>query len=286
MLKIGIVLSGGFAKGAYQIGILKALGEVFCHDQISCMAASSVGVLNAYAFLTNRLDYAEQMWLGLDFKSFKSFMGKYVGNSFITGVIDNLVESNAASDCIMPNMYVTCFNYTQLKLNYINLKSVNKNDIALYLRAAVTMPMLTHAVDIGGNKYVDGGLIDNVPVKPMLKAGLDLCFVVHFDNGNYVFENSAFDSKLIKINFLDERFVKSSLAFDKTSIAAMLMAGYEEGSRVLSTIFKNGIDDLEYIYSGIRRANANCNGKKSRLTGDVVVGNINKFMKKFVSYKF
>ena len=35
MSKIGLVLSGGFAKGAYQIGILKALDEFVAYDNIN-----------------------------------------------------------------------------------------------------------------------------------------------------------------------------------------------------------------------------------------------------------
>ncbi|MCL2415580.1 MAG: patatin-like phospholipase family protein, partial [Defluviitaleaceae bacterium] len=87
MPKIGIVLSGGFAKGAYQIGILKAIREFFTHDQFSCISASSVGALNAYAFMVDKIGFAEDIWKNIDFKGFRKFLSIYVGSSYIDDAI-------------------------------------------------------------------------------------------------------------------------------------------------------------------------------------------------------
>jgi len=282
MPKIGIVLSGGFAKGAYQIGILKALTEFFDKDQISCVSASSIGAVNAYAFMAGKIDDVEQMWLNLDIDSFGKFVSKYVKSTYITDTIGEIVGESGAPQS---DMYITCFNFSKMKLNYINLKDIGKDDVKAYLRASVTMPMFSHAVDIGGMRYVDGGLIDNVPVKPLMNQDIDYAIVIHFDNHNYIFENHHFNNKLIKINFLDEKFIKNSLTFDKESISYMLRTGYEESMALLDIIFKNGIDDLEYIYHKIGFVDSLRGNKKFRLTGDVVVGNINRVLKKVVGYK-
>ena len=281
MPNVGIVLAGGFAKGAYQVGILKAIKEFFSCDQINYVSASSIGVLNTYAFMLDKIDVAEKIWLNLDFKGARSFARRYLQSSYISDTIDKLVgESGAPKSC----MYIACFNCTKVKLNYINLRDVYQDDIRSYLRASVTMPMISNAVDISGMKYVDGGLIDNIPVRPLMKHPLDYAIVIHFDNDNYIFENDYFDSRLIKINFMDEKVIKTSLAFDRDSISYMLRAGYEESMILLSLIFNNGIEDLEYIYSRIRFINELRGNKKFRLTGDVVVGNINRVLKKFITY--
>ena len=56
MVKIGLVLSGGMAKGAYQIGALQAINEVFKPSDISYASAASVGAINTYLYLTEGLD--------------------------------------------------------------------------------------------------------------------------------------------------------------------------------------------------------------------------------------
>ena len=53
-MKLGLVLGGGTAKGAFQLGVLKALARVFPPESFSCISASSVGVMNAYAFCTEQ----------------------------------------------------------------------------------------------------------------------------------------------------------------------------------------------------------------------------------------
>jgi len=282
MPNVGLVLSGGFAKGAYQVGVLKAVKEFFADGEIKYVSASSVGALNAYAFLQDKMDVAEDMWRNLDFGGFRAFTKNYVRGSHISDAIEKLADTTRPQ----PFLYVTCFNTTKRKLNYINLKNVKTSEVKDYLRASVMLPMVSRAVVISGMKYIDGALVDNIPVRPIMKHPLDYAIVVHFDNDNYLFENDYFDSKLIKINFVGNSLIKNSLAFDKNSVSYMINSGYEEGISILNMIFKNGIDDLDYIYQKIGFLNGLRGKKKFRLTGDVVVNNINKVLKKIISSKF
>lgn len=43
-MKVGLVLSGGGAKGAYQVGVLKALREL--GTRIDAVSGASIGALN------------------------------------------------------------------------------------------------------------------------------------------------------------------------------------------------------------------------------------------------
>ena len=61
-MNIGLVLSGGMAKGAYQIGALKALNHFIPLEEIKYISCASIGVLNGYAYATESLDRAEKMW--------------------------------------------------------------------------------------------------------------------------------------------------------------------------------------------------------------------------------
>jgi predicted acylesterase/phospholipase RssA len=58
---IGIVLSGGGAKGAYQIGCLRALREAGL-DDVDAIAGTSVGAMHGVMFGAGRLDEAEAIW--------------------------------------------------------------------------------------------------------------------------------------------------------------------------------------------------------------------------------
>ena len=59
--RIGLLLSGGGAKGAYQIGCWKALRDLGL-DDFRAIAGSSVGAMNAVLVGTGRFDHAEEVW--------------------------------------------------------------------------------------------------------------------------------------------------------------------------------------------------------------------------------
>ena len=49
--KIGLVLGGGGGKGAYQIGVWKALREYKIDKYITYLSGTSIGSLNSLCFL-------------------------------------------------------------------------------------------------------------------------------------------------------------------------------------------------------------------------------------------
>jgi len=58
----GLVLSGGGAKGAYQVGVWKALEDYGISNQITVISGTSVGALNAALFACSDLGEAEKLW--------------------------------------------------------------------------------------------------------------------------------------------------------------------------------------------------------------------------------
>ncbi len=59
--RIGIVLAGGGAKGAYQVGCLRALRAAGL-PQPAALSGTSVGAINSVMFALDKLDTAETLW--------------------------------------------------------------------------------------------------------------------------------------------------------------------------------------------------------------------------------
>ena len=59
---IGLVLDGGGGKGAYQIGVWKALRETGLDQRIAVISGASVGGLNAALMVQGDPEKAEQIW--------------------------------------------------------------------------------------------------------------------------------------------------------------------------------------------------------------------------------
>lgn len=73
---IGLVLTGGGGKGAYQIGVWKALIELGLEKRISAVSGVSVGALNAALFVNGDYSLAENIWCNISADSILTFNGK------------------------------------------------------------------------------------------------------------------------------------------------------------------------------------------------------------------
>ncbi|MEG2073319.1 MAG: patatin-like phospholipase family protein [Angelakisella sp.] len=69
-LKIGLVLSGGGAKGAYQIGLFRALAQLAVAEQVTALSGCSIGALNALLFAGGEEARWRAAWQGLNYESF------------------------------------------------------------------------------------------------------------------------------------------------------------------------------------------------------------------------
>ena len=57
-MSYGLVFAGGGAKGAYQIGVWKALRKLGI-SEFSCISGTSVGAINAFLYSNGEYEVAE-----------------------------------------------------------------------------------------------------------------------------------------------------------------------------------------------------------------------------------
>jgi len=280
-MNIGLVLSGGMAKGAYQIGALRALNDFIPIEEIKYISCASVGVLNGYAYATNKLDTAEEMWRDVCCQDTRMIIGQILKSSMLQQDIKNLYKPNEKLSSVF---YCSLLDAGNKNIVYKNLTSVEDKSIPDYLKASVAMPIYNRAVHIDGHAYFDGAVIDNIPVFPLLKHKLDYIICVYFDDTCYKFENTYFDNKIIKITFPCENIIKQSLVVKQESITKMIKDGFDRTNYILSSVLYNGYEDLDYIYRTIEYRNSNEN-RSLRITGDVLVTNLNKVTQRFAKRK-
>ena len=60
-LRMGVVLAGGGAKGAYQIGCLRALQDAGL-SPLDAISGASVGAIHGVMLAAGRLDEADAIW--------------------------------------------------------------------------------------------------------------------------------------------------------------------------------------------------------------------------------
>lgn len=164
--KLGIVLSGGGARGFAHAGILKALNEKGIYPEIvsGVSAGAIVGALYADGHSPDEI---------LEIFSRNDSFFKYVKFTVprkslfkAEGLRRNLsdhLEGKSFDDLEKP-LYVAATNISSGKITYFQEGSVL--DAVL---ASAAIPVLFDPVKIDGDLYVDGGVLDNFPLKPLEK---------------------------------------------------------------------------------------------------------------------
>ena len=281
-MNIGLVLSGGMAKGALQLGALYALSECIPLEEIKYVTCASVGTLNGYAYMTNKLERAKKMWSELCNNDKKMGLTQFLRSDILQEDIIGLYDPN---DSVSAEFYCSLFELRTKNIVYKDLSKVDKDKIPLYLKASVALPVCNRVVEVDGSGYFDGAVVDNIPVFPLLDRELDYVICIYFDDICYKFESTEFDNKIIKITFPNETSLKQSFVFQQDSIDDMLEEGYERTKRILKEYFSDGYDNLEQIYRNIDFINRNSKDSRLRLTGDVIITNFNKITQKLTRRK-
>jgi predicted acylesterase/phospholipase RssA len=279
-MNIGIVLSGGMAKGAYQIGALKAIREQICMEDIKCMSCASIGVLNGYSFIMDRLDEAEKMYISLCSNDSRLFINQILRSTILQHDIEKICTPN---DVVHKDFFVSLLNMSNKTIEYRNLYCEQSDKLQSLLKASIAMPIYNRAVCVDGKNYFDGAMVDNIPVYPLLEKELDLIICVYFDEEHYLFENAIFDQKILKIIFPAKSVLTESLVYKPADMKRNIEQGYQRTHLILDMLLNEKSDEEK-----LKKKIAEINGgkcKKFRITGDIIVTNLNRILQKVIKPK-
>ncbi len=277
-LRVGIVFSGGFAKGAYEVGFCKALMEHIDINNVRAVSGASIGALNAYAFINNKYDYLVDVWRNLKFKSAREFFIKSNKRSIIYEYINEMQKD------IINNVNVPCYidyiKVPNITLCYKNINQENIEAMHQYLKASVTVPGLYNPVLINNDYFVDGAFLDNTPITPLEKENLDVIFVLRFDHAGEQYEQVNTNAAIIEIVFDDEKKLKDYFYFNSDLTNKLIDLGYAKSKDILDLVFKYG-RDIEYIKKIAKINNQQSCNHIIPKSGEEIVNKINKLRKIF-----
>ena len=164
-MKIGLTLSGGVARGIAHIGAIKALRE---NDiEIDCVSGSSAGSIVAALYASNvstegMLEFVKNASLYRIFKIALPKMG-ITNLNYLKEKLEAFIEEDHF-EALPKKLYLAVSNLNTGKCEYLNSGSVINSVLA-----SCSLPFLFSPIEIGESIYVDGGLLDNFPVKPLIE---------------------------------------------------------------------------------------------------------------------
>lgn len=163
--KIGLALGGGGARGFAHLGVIQALKEKNIEPDI--IAGTSAGSMVG-AFIASGKEPGEVLDLlkDKDLFGYSKIQWPKEGLFSLDGlgkILKKEIEGKNIEDQKTP-LIITVSNLNKGKTEY--LRTGNLVNAVL---ASSSIPFVFKPVEIDGNKYADGGIMDNLPVKPLME---------------------------------------------------------------------------------------------------------------------
>lgn len=237
-----MVLSGGGAKGMYQVGVFNALKE---YDiKIEAVSGSSIGGVNAFAYAYLSNESLNEIWDHFSMTDFINLDDDWSDGisdrKALEGLLDQYIKDEIFESKLL--VYNTiCEDF--LKPEYMKLNGRPKREVIDILLATSALPILYSKVKINGSAYADGGLADNLPVKPLFLEGYRKLLLVSL-SGNLKLDRVSFPfSEVIEIYPSEDlgSLFDGTLNFSRDYLDYAKRLGYYDAKRVLNKHF--GIDN-------------------------------------------
>jgi len=177
-IKLGLALSGGGARGLAHIGVLRALENA--NIQPDYLTGTSMGGVIAAGYAAGLSpDNLEQ--IALKYASVRKLWGLadptlprrglFQGERLLT-FFEKQMKGATFADLRIPLTLIA------VDLNNGQEVHLREGSVAEAVRATVSVPGLLAPVENNGQRLVDGGLLNNVPVDVVSKMGADVILAV------------------------------------------------------------------------------------------------------------
>jgi len=255
----GIVLEGGGARGAYQVGAWKALREAGV--KIKGVSGTSVGALNGAMICMDELEKAEEIWSNIsyadvldvdpkiidslktmDFRSFdfsemaaemkRAVKGRGLNIDPLKKLIDSIADEEKIrnSEC---EFFATAFSVSDVKEVNFDVRQAEDGTVKDMLLASSYFPGFKND-KLFGKTFMDGGSVNNVPINVLTDRGYkDIIVIRIFGIG--VDREKLFDiPDDVAIHRIEpRRNLGGILEFDAEKAQRNMKLGYYDAMRML-----------------------------------------------------
>lgn len=251
MQKTALVLSGGGSRGAYEIGVWRALGEL--DERFEMVTGASVGAINGAVVTQGSFELAERLWRELEtsrvfeialdesmpakkkwFFAVRAFSRAALrqggaGAKPLERLLRSYIDEEAVRRSPVDFGVVTV-QLGGMKPLYIWKNEMPRGRLIDYLLASSALFPAVKAHEIAGEKYIDGGFHDAMPIRMALDRGADRVIAVNIESLGVIRREKEFQNYDIREirSYWD---LGSVLLFDPACARQNMRIGYLDTMR-------------------------------------------------------
>ena len=184
---MGFALGGGGHHGAFEVGMLKGLLEARITPDL--VVGTSVGALNGAAIAARpsleTVDRLREIWLGLD--DDRIFGGSiFAGaanlvrsrthmhsNKPLRTMLEKLLPAKTFEDLAVP------FQCVAASIERASEHWFSEGPLVQAILASAAVPGVLPPVQIGGEHFIDGGIVNSIPISRAVELGATEIYVLH-----------------------------------------------------------------------------------------------------------
>jgi NTE family protein len=184
--KVAFVLGGGGHLGAYEVGMLRALAESGIQPDL--VVGNSVGALNGAAIAAepapDTVRRLEEIWRTLDQSGV--FTGSVISGAATLVRTRTALHSNRPLRTLLQRFLPATFD--ELKVPFQCVAACierasehwfSKGNLVQAILASSAVPGILPAVAIDGEHFIDGGIVNSIPIDRAVELGARRIFVLH-----------------------------------------------------------------------------------------------------------
>ena len=258
MKPYGLVLAGGGAKGAYQIGAWKAMREMGV--TFNAVAGVSIGSINGALIVADEYEKALELWQtvtvdkGVNIEEelpdpenlfskknwvtlFREFIKKKgIDASPTRDFLSDYIDEKKIRKQKTPFAIVTVQMTQGVKPLELFLDDIPEGQLIDYLLASSNVPLVA-GIGPEGERFLDGGVYNNVPVSVLRKSGYNRLIVVDISTIKGVSNDLDFtNSEIIYIKPYNTDDIGAAFDFDSQTIEMRMEMGYLDTRKAFSKL--------------------------------------------------
>lgn len=249
-MKTALALGGGGAKGAYEVGVYKAL--LAMNIKIDIVTGTSIGSLNGALIVQDEFDVLQSVWDNVTkdyiIKRFNTRFQKFDNPSLDVSDIKKIALNFNYDDKSNKNdiplkilirtilneqklresnieFGIVCVSFPSMKPLELTLDDIPKGKVSEYLLASSSIFPALPLCKIDEKYHIDGGYYDNVPIDFAINMGADYVIAVDL----YVRPNHPHyqNSPIVKY-IKPSKSLGHILEFDRKTIENNIALGYND----------------------------------------------------------
>lgn len=215
--KMGLVLEGGGMRGVFTSGVLDAFMKYDLY--FSYVVAVSAGACNGLSYISRQPRRARLSNIDMLVKY------NYIGLRHLVTqgcIFDPELLYDRFPNELIPYDYDTYFaspstfemvvtNCNTGRAEYLTEKDGDRQRLLDICRASSSLPYVSNVIDVDGQPYLDGGIVDSIPVGRAIDMGYDRNVLVLTRNRGY--RNTSKDRKIPK--FIYKKYPRLRVALSR-----------------------------------------------------------------------